>query len=162
MAEVQIHSISHRHKEIADWLFANPHEKNLQKLCNYMNISRGWISVVMRSDVFREYFDKRRNEHEKDLRGKIVMRQLDVTLKALDKLDDILSDDEVDDRLVLDIANKTAQNCGFAPSRGPRVSIVEERTQELTARSVDPQTLAEARETIRRITRIEHPSPDSE
>lgn len=164
MAEVQIQSLSHRHKEIADWLFAHPQVKNLQELCNHMNLSRSWLSIVMRSDVFREYFDKRRAEYEKDMRSRLVLRQLDVTLKALDKVESILDDDEVDDRLIFDIANKTAQNLGFAPSRGPRSSFVEERTQELT-RTVDAGTLAQARETIRLITRTEHaalPPPESE
>jgi len=164
MAEVQIHSISHRHEQIADWLLANPHEKNLEKLANYMNISRSWLSIVMRSDVFREYWAKRRSDYEKDMRERLLFKQLDVTLKAYEKLDNILCDDEVDDRIVLDIATKTAAAVGFAPSRGPKVSVVEETTQELT-RQVDAGTLAEARETIRRITRVEHaqlPAPDAE
>ncbi len=164
MAEVQIRSLSHRHREIADWLLANPHEKNLQKLCNLMNISRPWISVVMQSDVFKEYWAKRRAEYERDMHDKVLRKQYDVTLKALEKLDDIIAADDVDDRLIFDIANKTAANLGFAPSRGPRVSVTEERTQELT-RTVDAGTLAEARETIRRITRVEHaqlPAPEPE
>lgn len=164
MAAVQIQNLSHRHREIADWLLANPTVKDLQHLANYMNISRPWLSVVMKSDVFKEYFDRRRKEYENDMRGRLVLRQLDVTLKALDKLEDIISDDEVDDRLIFDIANKTAMNCGFGPSRGPRTSVTEERTQEIT-RAVDAGTLATARETIRRITRVEHvalPAPESE
>lgn len=160
MAEVQIHSISHRHKEIVDWLLTHPNVKNLQELANYMNISRSWLSVVMQSDVFKEYMAKRRAAHETELREKLVMRQLDVALKALDKLDDILGDDEVDDRLVFDVANKTAQNLGFGPSRG-RPSVIEERTQEIT-RTVDAGTLAQARETIRLITRTEHALPSPE
>lgn len=161
MAEVQIHSISHRHKEIVDWLLTHPNVKNLQELANHMNISRSWLSVVMQSDVFKEYFSKRRAAHETMLRDKLVMRQLDVSLKALDKLDDILSSDEVDDRLVFDVANKTAQNLGFGPSRGRPNSVVEERTQEIT-RTVDAGTLAQARETIRLITRTEHALPSPE
>lgn len=163
MAAVQIQTLSHRHQEIADFLLANPQVKNLQELCNRMNISRSWLSIVMRSDVFQEYWQKRRAEYEKDMHSRLVLRQLDVTLKALDKLDNILSDDEVDDRLVFDIANKTAQNLGFAPSRS-RTSVVEERTQEFS-RTVDANTLATARETIRLITRTEHaqlPPPESD
>ncbi len=161
MAEVQIQSLSHRHREIADFLLTNPQVKNLQVLCNKMNISRSWLSIVMQSDVFKEYWHKRRAEYEKDMHQRLLLRQLDVTLKALDKLDDIIASDEVDDRLVFDIANKTAQNLGFAPSRGPRVSVTEERTQELT-RTVDAGTLAQARETIRLITRTEHAPPESD
>lgn len=162
MAAVQIQTLSHRHQEIADFLLANPQIKNLQLLCNKMNLSRSWLSIVMRSDVFQEYWQKRRAEYEKDMHQRLVLRQLDVTLKALDKLDDILADDDVDDRLVFDIANKTAQNLGFAPSR--RSTVTEERVQELT-RTVDAGTLAQARETIRLITRTEHaqlPPPESE
>lgn len=162
MAEVQIQALSHRHREIADWLLANPQVKNLQELANYMRISRSWLSIVMQSDVFKEYFDRRRASHESDLREKITNKQLQVTLNALNKLDDIIADDEVDDRLIFDIATKTAQNLGFQPRA--RVSVTEERVQELS-RPVDAGTLAQARETIRRITRIEHaqlPAPSPE
>ena len=161
MAEVQIRSLSHRHQEIADWLFAHPQVKNLQHLCNEMNITRPWLSVVMRSDVFQEYFQRRRREYEQDLQGRLALRQLDISLKALDKLEDILASDEVDDRLVLDIAQKTAENCGFGPSRH-RTTVIKEQTQEIT-RSVDAGTLAQARETIRLITRTENaPAPESD
>lgn len=158
MAETQIISLSHRHKEIADWLFANPTVKNLQLLANHMNISRSWLSIVMRSDVFREYFDQRRKEYEKEMTDKLVIRQLDITLKALDKLDGILDDEEIDDRLVLDIANKTAINCGFGPSR-QRTRVVEEHIQEV-ARPVAAGVLADAREMFRRIVRVEHDAPE--
>lgn len=164
MAEVQIRSLSHRHKEIADWLFANPSVKNLQVLCNKMNITRSWLSIVMQSDVFKEYFNERRKDYEKEMHGRLVVRQLDITMKAFDKLEEILADDEIDDRLVFDIANKTAAAMGFGTSRQPRTTFIEERTQELT-RTVDAGTLASARETIRQITRTEHaqlPAPESE
>lgn len=162
MAQVQIQTLSHRHQEIADWLIAHPAVKNLQVLANHMNVSRSWLSIVMNSDVFKEYWAKRRAALETDLRDRLVLKQLDVTLKALEKLDDIISDEEVDDRLILDIATKTAQNLGFAPSR-QRTTVTEEHTQELT-RPVDAGTLATARETFRRITRVEHalPAPEPE
>jgi hypothetical protein len=116
----------------------------------------------MNSDVFKEYWQQRRAAKEKDLREQLVMKQLDVTLKALTKLDDIIASDEVDDRLILDIATKTAQNLGFSPA--PRKTVTEEHTQELT-RAVDAGTLATARETFRRITRVTThalPAPESE
>lgn len=163
MAEVQIQNLSHRHKEIADWLLVNPHIKNLQTLCDKLNISRSWLSIVMQSDVFKEYFDKRRHDYEQTLQGRLAVRQLDIALKALDKLDDIIASDEVDDRLIFDIANKTAINCGFGGTRN-KTTVIEERTREVS-RSVDPTTLAHAREMIRLTTRTEYaqlppPKPD--
>jgi hypothetical protein len=162
MAEVQIHNISHRHEQIADWLLANASEKNLQKLCNVMNISRSWLSVVMKSDVFREYWAKRRAAYETEMRDKLLLKQLDISLKAFEKLEDILAADDVDDRLVLDIANKTAAAVGFAPSR-QRQTVTEEHTQEVT-RPVNAGVLAEAREIFRKTTRTTYalPAPESE
>jgi hypothetical protein len=160
MAQVQIHSISHRHEAIADWLLANPHETNLQKLANEMNVSRSWLSIIMQSDVFKEYFARRRAEWAGSIRERIHDAQAKVTLEALRKLENIVADDETEDRLIFDIANRTAQNLGFGVKN--KSTVTEEVVQEVT-RSVDSQTLANARETFRRITSTTYvlPAPES-
>lgn len=164
MAEVQIQSISHRHREIADWLLANPHVKNLNALCDRMNVSRSWLSIVMNSDVFKEYFEKRRRSYEGVLHEEILMKNYAVTSKALDKLSVALDDDGVDPRLLLDVANKTAQLLGYG-AKGPVTKVTEEKIQEIT-RPVDAGALAQAREIMRRTTKTEYeipalPAPES-
>lgn len=149
MAEVQIASISHRHEAIVDWLLTHPEERNLQALANHMNLSRSWLSIVMNSDVFKEYYERRRIEYNATLAGEIVDRQHRVTAKALTKLEQILDDDELDPRLVLDVANKTAERLGYGTKQGTKTTIKDERIQEVV-RPVSAGALTAAREVMRR------------
>lgn len=148
MAEsVQILSMSPRHMAIADWLLANPSLKR-GDLAKEMGVTESWLSIVIHSNVFQEYFTKRREHHEELLRSQIVGRQMAVTIQALDRLKDVLNDDKVDGRLVLDVAEKTAERLGFT-TRPSKRTAVEERSMTFS-RPVNPGTLAEARETITR------------
>ena len=123
----------------------------MTKLCATVNRTRSWISTVMQSDCFKEEYTRRRQEHSNELSKQVVERQLKVTLKALDKVDDFLDDeDEVDLRAALDVADRTAKHLGFHPS--PGFAPLIEETQIREVRTVDAGTLSEARETIRRVT----------
>lgn len=154
MAEVQIQSMSHRHMAIADWLLSNP-ERKLSVCAMEMGVSQSWLSIVIHSDLFREYFAQRRAMHEMGLRERIVGAQLKVTLSALAALDSLMESDEVDGRLVLDTAERIANQLGFSPRASARV--IEERTQEITA-PVSAGILAEARERMRRTVITERPA----
>ena len=146
MAEsVQIKAVSTRHEAIADWLLANPHKKR-SELAAEMGLSESWLSIVTRSSVFIEYFRKRREEVEEDLRAKITGAQLKVTLEALEKLSAVINTDNVDGRLVLDIAEKTAARLGFEPRKS---KLVEEREQTFV-RPAGRETILSAGEKITR------------
>lgn len=145
---VQIQSMSHRHMAMADWLLAHPNEKNLELMSKHFNVSRSWLSIVMNSDVFKEYFEKRRIAWEQEMMKDIGAQQLDVAKKAYERLTDILCDDETDPRLVFDIANKTSERL-FGKAGVATARVTEERVQEI-ARPVDAGTLGQAREILRR------------
>lgn len=150
MSQVQIQSLKPKHEAIIDHLLANP-AGNLNALCARLNISRSWLSIVMRSDVFVEEYTRRRQDHNSELNKQLVEKQLKVTLKALDKVDQLLDDeDEIDLRGALDVADRTAKHLGFTPHPGA-APIIDE-TRERVVRTVDAGTLREARETIRRVT----------
>lgn len=146
MSEVQIQSISHRHEAIADWLLAHPNVKSLELLANHMNVSRPWLSVIMNSDVFKEYFEKRRKSWEVGMHERIGVHQLKVLEKAWAKLGDLVEDEDTDPRLVFDVAHKTAERLFGKTSR---TLVTEEKTQEIS-RAVDAGTLGTAREILRR------------
>ena len=151
MSQVQIQSLKPKHDAIIDWLLVNPGAKNMNPLCAELTISRSWLSIVMCSDVFKEEYTRRRQEHNGELSKQLIEKQLKVTLKALGKVDDYLDDDdEVDLQGALEVADRTAKHLGFHPRPGLGPVIEETRTREL--RTVDAGTLHEARETIRRVT----------
>ncbi len=152
MSQVQIQSLRPRHEAMIDWLLVNPGAKNLNPLAAAMSVSRSWLSIVMQSDVFKEEYTRRRQAHNSELSKQLIEKQLKVTLKALDKVDEFMDDeDEVDLRTALEVADRTAKHLGFHPKPGLGPVLVDE-TVSREIRTVDAGTLHEARETIRRVT----------
>lgn len=148
---VQILSLKPKHEAMIDWLLVNPGAKNLNGLCAELNVSRSWLSICMTSDCFREEYTRRRQAHSSELSKQLIEKQLKVTLKALNKVDEYLDDDdEVDLLSALEVADKTAKHLGFHPS--PGFGPVLEETTERVLRTVDAGVLHEARETIRKVT----------
>lgn len=154
MSVTQVSSLKEWHNQIIDWLLANPTAKQMGSLAASLGVTRSWLSTVMHSDVFVEEYTKRRMAHSKDLSRQLIERQLAIAIKAYDKLELILDDDETDDRLVLDAADKTAKLLGFSPSSGnaPRLLEQKEETVRETTREVAPGVIERARERIRRQT----------
>lgn len=146
MAETQIKEVSHRHEAIIDWLLANPQVKNLQVLCDRLNVSRSWLSIVMRSDAFRAEYEKRRDEYNQLHADKVQSRLYEVALKGIEKVLDALDADEVDPRFALDSVDKATNRLGFSPSSGSRPQVA------INVGIVDKGLLASAREKMRQVT----------
>ncbi len=154
---VQIQSMRPKHDYIIDYLIAHPGAKNLMGLCAELSISRSWLSIVMRSDVFVEEYTTRRQSHSSELSKQLIEKQLKVTLKALNVVDELLDNsEEVDLRGALEVADKTAKYLGFHPRPGMGPVVEETHTREI--RTVDRDTLIEARETIKRVTHVAAPA----
>lgn len=149
MAETQIKKVSHRHDVIIDWLMAHPEEKNLQALCETINVSRSWISVVMNSDAFKAEYAKRRAEYQGLLAEGVQAKLHSVAFQALGRLEDILDSEELDPRFVLDAMDKTVQKLGYSP--GAKAGVTVNVSQ---AAGVTPDILAEARARMKTITSI--------
>lgn len=164
-ASVQLNKMSVQHHRLLDYILANRTRKNWRKACcEEFGISQSWLSIVMNSDCFRERFEQRRQLHDQEMAQVIVAKQAEVGLKALQKLDAILDDDEVEDRLVADVANNAMKNLGLVPSRGVGPQLEREYTR-IETQEVSPGVLMQARTTYRSITSGEKaalPSPDSQ
>lgn len=152
MSEIQLASISHRHQAIADWLLANPAEK-LYVCATAMGVSQPWLSAVIHSKLFVEYFQKRRAVHEGFLREQITGAQLAVTLQALNKLSEIIADEATDGRLILDTAERTAKLLGYEPR--PSMRVIEEKEVSF---AVGANVLADARARLKRTLITERPA----
>lgn len=151
---VQILSINHRHEAMADWLLANPTRK-LGELAQHMGYSPSWVSTVMNSDMWKEYWAQRRKDYAEGIEDMIQRAQFEAVLKAWEMIPSVLADEKTDPRLVFDIASKTTERLfGGAP----KTTVVEERSQEIT-RPVDASVLASARETLKRTVRTEYALP---
>jgi hypothetical protein len=150
MAEsAQIISVSSRHKAIADWLLLYP-ERKLRECAEHFGVSQPWLSVVLHSKAFVEYFNNRRAGYESVLRERIQGAALEVALKAYQQLSEVLDDEsQCDGRLTLDIAEKTAKLLGFEPRASVRTRFIEE-TERSWLRPTTSVVLAEAREKMTR------------
>ncbi len=125
-------------------------------LADNMNVSRSWLSIVMHSDVFVEKYTAARMAHSKDLSRKLIEAQLRVTLKAYDALELIVADEDTDDRVILDAADKTAKLLQFSPSVGnaPRILSEETVVEKESIREVSPGVIERARERMRKTTHL--------
>lgn len=153
MSQVQIKGLKEKHNYMIDWLLVNP-GKHFGVLADELSISRSWLSIVMHSDVFVEEYTRRRLAHSSELSRKLIESQLKVALKAYDKLNLILDDDEVEDRIVLDTADKTAKLLGFGVSGGMAPHLLQDEIviERETVREVAPGVIERAREKLRRTT----------
>lgn len=153
MSKVQIKGLKEKHNYMIDWMLSNP-GTFFGVLADKINVSRSWLSIVMHSDVFVEEYTRRRLEHGKELSRQLIEKQLKVALKAYDKLDLILEADDVDDRIVLDTADKTAKLLGFGASTGMAPQLLTDETviERELIREVAPGVIERAREKLRRTT----------
>ncbi len=154
MAATQLQTMAPHHHSLVDFIIENSHERGWrEKACAQFGVTASWLSIVTRSDVFREAFDKRLTEWRGGITRELQAQQIEVARKAYDRLIKMLSSDETDDRLVLDIANSTMKNLGFAPSAGaaPQVTRESEITRTET-RVLAPGILEQARVTYRKVT----------
>jgi hypothetical protein len=145
MAEVQIQRVSHRHEAIIDWLIANPNVKNLERLCNELNVSRSWLSIVMNSDVFKEKYSVRRAQVNDELAANITEKTLRVANKALDRLDETLSEEDLNPSFV---AKTTLGILEILKPKSSGVTSTKELVRE-TTRMVSKDVVVTARETLR-------------
>lgn len=150
MAEVQVQSVSHRHEAIIDWLLAHPEAKNLDVLCQEMNYSRSWLSVVMNSDAFKERYAIRRAELNDGIVTRLSTKKLQVAEKALERLDEILDEDDLKPSFV---ADTTLRMLSLLQQGQPQKTVEREVTRE-TTRMVSRDVLVKARETVRTVQNV--------
>jgi len=146
MAEIA--QVSNAHHAIIDWLLANP-EKNYDACATAMGYTRSWLSTIIHSDAFKAEYARRRGLLDQRINEGIVSKTAAVAKKALDKLDVLLDDDELDPRLVLDAGDKMLHRLGYAPSKGGAQFNIQ---QNNFVSPVQKDTLTLAREAMNGIT----------
>lgn len=154
MSATQLKSLSAHHHSLVDFIIENSHEKGWRaKACVAFRITPAYLSIIWHSDVFREEFYSRLTEFRNQATRELQAAQIEIAKKAYERLSRMLSDDNIDDRLVLDIANSTMKNLGFAPTPGasPHVTKETELTRTQT-RELAPGILETARITYRTLT----------
>lgn len=141
MAEsVQIASVSNRHEAIADMMLANPTMAK-GEIARRMGVSPSWLSIVIHSDVFIEYFDARRKLFNDQMQQQLATATLDLALTSIKKLkEDVLTSDKPEFKLA--VSEHMMKYNGYEPRAKMRVT--ETKTIEHSS-PIDQNTLADAR-----------------
>jgi len=63
----QVLKVNHWHRRLADWLIVNAGKKKLKEAAEEFNVSQSWLSSVIHSDAFQDYFQRLSNSHSEAL-----------------------------------------------------------------------------------------------
>lgn len=138
---------------IADWMIRNPGRK-LEDCATELGKARNTIYAITSTDLFRDYFAKRKAEWQRDHDSVIRSKLTEVTELALDAVKTKLEKqgDKVDLPLLTDLLSSSLDRLGFAPQTGPMVQVNQIGQQNNTVQlpnSVTARDLEEARMALR-------------
>lgn len=140
---------------IADIMIRNPkasHPEIAKELGKHPNT----ISIIVHTDMFKEYFHQRREEWRKDHDHAIRAKMTDVGEAALDIVLEQLQSkrSQIPMKVALQAAESVLDRLGYAPVSGPTVvvdnSVHDNRSQSVTVQGLSATDLEEARAALRR------------
>ncbi len=137
----QLAKLSHRHHAIMDYMLANPVAR-MPEIAEHFKVSPAWLSTVRNSDLFKARFAERRKLMDEDHSNRISQKMMDLAEKGIDKLTDIIEDDEQDGRLKLDASKMALESLGFL-GKGAQAPAP---TQPAVQVNIDSSSFAQARE----------------
>jgi hypothetical protein len=143
VAAVQLQNVRLRHQAIADWLIANP-DRSQGECAAAFGITQAWLSVVVNSDIFRDYLQTRLNEVSTPVMFTLREKLMGVAHRAVEKLGSAV-DASSDPEFLLAAADKTLHRLGYAPTRGPEPAVQNVANQQNNFYVVDRETLDGAR-----------------
>lgn len=137
------------YEALADWMLANPGAK-LKDMAAQFNRRPSTISIILATDAFKAYYEKRRAEFNSDLHQRIIAKQhgiveasMDAMLMALEKKKDTVPLD-----LLNDIVKTGMENVGLAQRGSAPVQVNVQTNVPVTVSVAD---LEEARMAIRQV-----------
>lgn len=148
MAEsVQIKRMSVRHDAIAEFLLANPNMK-MSAVAAHFGVTQAWLSVVIHSDIFQEYYRKMKGEFIDTRVMPLREKLLGIAEAAVDRLAEQVQ--TTDSKTTLDIADKILGRMGYgAKPQGPATVI----QNNVVVSSLSPEEMNAARERYRAMQR---------
>ena len=131
-----------KHEAIIDVLVQNPQMK-VTELALHFGTTIGWMSVIMHSEVFKEALAKKNEVVFNEVVLPTRARMQAVADASYEKLADKVPFIE-DPKMLLEIADRTANKLGYGPNKGPDNSTTINNSKT-TIISVGKDVLAEAR-----------------
>lgn len=139
---------------IADWMIEHPGGQ-LQECARDLNKTPTTISLIIHTDVFKDYLAKRRAEwrerHDHALTSKttaVAEAALDCLLVQLEK-----KKDQVPITTITEIATSALDRLGYSPQKAQppsvQVNVQQNNDTKVVHAAVSPLALEEAREALR-------------
>lgn len=123
MSKVQVLSLSHKHREILNYMVANPTEK-LGDVAARHNVSQSWLSVLVHSDAFREALRKKQDEVFHPAMLTLQERLTGMAHLTLDKLGEEIDNGKLTAPQLLETSTSVLDRLGYgtkaaAPNGAP-------------------------------------------
>lgn len=147
----EIKRLSIKHEAIMDYILTNPTAK-VGEIAMHFNVSRGWMSIVINSDVFRQKLAEKQGELFQHTVIPIREKMLGIASLGLDKVAE-----DLENAQDVEYTRKTTESLldrlgyGTKPAAAP-VGSNQNNTQINNYFSVDPAVLNKARENFGRVT----------
>lgn len=151
MAEAQIKKVNWWHEAIFEWMISNP-EASLRQCAEAFKVTQSWLSVIINSDVFKERFADRRDEHFSNVSRNVAEQVNGLASLSLDVLEERIERER--DNIGLSMVKETAEMALKASGYiGPKPPAGREGNTYFLPGSVqvDKQTLEDARASMKQI-----------
>src|SRR5215831_1126337 len=138
--------------DIADWQLANPGGK-LVDCAKALNKHPNTIYLITQTDMYRDYFARRREEWTKQHDFALISKTTLVAEKSLDLMLDKLEKqaDKIPMQVVTDVATNALDRLGYNPKSQPQVQVnVTEDNRKVVMVPISAGALEEARDAIRK------------
>lgn len=139
------------YSHIADWQLENPGGK-LADCAAALNKHVNTISLIVATDMYKEYFARRREEWTKQHDWAIISKTTRVAEKSLDLMLDKMEKqgDKIPMNIVTDVATSALDRLGYAPKQSPSVEVnVNTDNRKVVMVPISANALEEARDAIR-------------
>lgn len=122
----RLQKLSWWHMSIVDWMLQNPH-RTQGDCARDFGVQPSWLSVIVNSDAFKEYYARRRQEHEANISTTIVQKAEKLAGLGLEVLTTKLQTnrDVMPTETVLEVTEMALKSLGFgSPKAADRKSVV--------------------------------------
>ncbi len=150
---VQIKSVRPWHEQVVDWMLQNPHLTQGQ-CALFFHKTETWLSLVINSDLFREYKARRFADHHENVSHSVIERVSGLAGLSLEVLHDRIKEEKEDIPLgiVLDSATLMLKSMGYGPKQTAAAPVA---TINLNLNGAPAEVLAAARDDLRK-THVEN------
>lgn len=138
---VQIQKVNWWHEAVIDWQLEYPHLK-LYDCARHFGVTQSWLSVVINSDVFKELWAIRRENHSSYISSSLIDKTQALAHLTVETITEKIEKEK--DNLSLSALKDTADTVFRALGYSPRPAVLGSQTNIFVG-NVDKETLAESR-----------------